>query len=113
MNIWALQRDQDIKFLLLSLRGCFPDGAFLIDAETPVDCRAIYLQHSAEPRVRAYLTTIGQDAGRYGIQLEYPEEMITANLIDAYENLTLGSLVKMLSVHFDIAEVSMPCVPAQ
>lgn len=108
MNIWALQRDQDIKFLLLSLQQCFPGDSFIIDAETPVDGRAIYLVHREEPRVRAYLTTIGQKEGRYGVQLEYPEEMITANLIDAYENLTLTSLVEMLSVHLDIATVSMP-----
>lgn len=109
MNIWALQKHQDIKFLLLSLQDCFPADSFIIDTDTPVDSRAVFLGHREEPEVRAYLTTIGQEEGRYGVQLEYPKEMITANLIDAYENLTLAALVEMLSVHFDIADVCMPC----
>lgn len=104
MNIWSLEKDQSIRHLLLLLQAQLGDAAFRIDSDTACHHRAIYLCHATEADVRAYLYTLGQSAGRYGVHLEYPGDS-TAALYDAWENLTLKSLVDILAVHFDIATI--------
>lgn len=103
VNIWALDKDQSIKFALLALSAQLQPQNFVIDLDIPLCAGAIYLHDPGNSAQRAYLYTHGQAHERYGIHLEYPEEMAGENLIDAYENLTLNSLVQILAVHFDIA----------
>ncbi|ACO78449.1 hypothetical protein AvCA_22580 [Azotobacter vinelandii CA] len=100
MNIWALQdKHQDIRHVLLLLSEQLGPDAFVIDATTSLDPRAIYLQHREEPGVRAWLYTLGQSPGRYGVHLEYP------NSTDTHENVPLAELVAMLAVHFDVPTI--------
>lgn len=108
VNIWALEKDQEIKFLLLSLTQALGVKAFSIDTAQPLDRRAIYLCHPEVSELRAYLYSIGQSHGRYGAHLEYPGEIIANNLMDIYENQTLSSIAQMLAVHFDIADIADP-----
>jgi len=96
-NIWAIAKHPDIKHLLLLLAEQLGSNSFVIDHSIAVDDRAIYLQHREAERVRAYVYTLGQQAERYGVHLEFPESM------EPHENVSLASLVAMLSVHFDIA----------
>ena len=98
-NIWTLAKHPDIKHLLLLLVEQLGSDSFLIDTTTPVDARAIYLQHREEAVVRAYVSTIGQRAGRYGVHFEFP------NAMEPHENIELPALVDMLAVHFDIPVV--------
>jgi len=98
-NIWAIAKHSDIKHLLLLLTEQLGSDGFVIDHATAVDDRAIYLQHRDAEQVRAYIYTLGQKAGRYGVHLEFPES------VEPHENLSLASLVAMLSVHFDIAVI--------
>lgn len=96
MNIWALDRHQDIRHVLLLLHQQLGPEAFVIDAATPAEPQAIYLQHPGEAGVRAWLHTLGQGPGRYGVHLEYPQTS------DTRENLSLAELVAILAVHFDV-----------
>ncbi len=105
MNIWAIDKDVSIKHVLLLLYNHLGENAFTLDQEHKAEARAIYLNHPEEPGVRAYLYTIGQEPERYGLHLEYPDSVIDANLIDAYENLKLVPLLNILAVHFDISEI--------
>lgn len=102
-NIWALAKHQEIKHLLLLLAEQLGSEAFAIDMATPVDARAIYLQHREDAAVRAYIYTVGQQAERYGVHFEFP------NSVEPHENVTLAALVEMLAVHFDVAVIrSLP-----
>ncbi len=96
MNIWALDRHQDIRHVLLLLAAQLGDGAFMVDAETPADSRAVYLCHPEEPGVRVWLYLLGQSGQRYGVHLEYPQS------VEFHEDVSLETLVEMLAVHFDV-----------
>lgn len=99
MNIWALDKHQDIRHVLLLLSEQLGPDAFVIDATTSLDPRAVYLLHREEPGVRAWLYTLGQSPDRYGVHLEYP------NSTDTHENVLLSELVAMLAVHFDVPTI--------
>ena len=96
-NIWALPKHPDIKHLLLLLVDQLGSDAFSIDMKIALDARAIYLQHREDAAVRAYIYTLGQNAGFYGVHLEF------LNSMELHENVTHAALVEMLAVHFDVA----------
>lgn len=96
MNIWALDKHQDIRHVLLLLIEQLGPDAFSLDATRTADPRTIYLLHNSEPGVRAWLHILGQSEGCYGVHLEYP------NAIDIHENLKLPALVATLAAHFDV-----------
>lgn len=97
MNIWALDKHQDIRHVLLLLQAQLGDAAFAVDASTSQDPQAVFLRHPGEAGVHAWLFTLGQAPGRYGVHLEYP------NATETYESLALPALVAVLAVHFDVA----------
>ncbi len=105
VNIWALEKELGIRHVLLMLTNYLGADAFIIEEEEGLHPRSVFLQHSHDADYRAYLYTLGQENGRYGLHLEYPEEDFGANLIDAYENLSLRSLVDILSVHFEVPQL--------
>ncbi|MGB1091875.1 MAG: hypothetical protein ACPGYX_07110 [Oceanobacter sp.] len=104
-NIWAMEKDQSIKHLLLLLTEQLGKDSFLIDSRIVTDDRAVYLCQADEIEMRAYLYTLGQDEGHYGVHLEYPESSEANPIYDAFENLTLRGLVDLLAIHFDIDEI--------
>ncbi|MFC3606476.1 hypothetical protein [Stutzerimonas tarimensis] len=99
MNIWALDKHQDIRHVLLLLAEQLGPDAFTLDLEASRDPCAVFLQHRAEQGVRAWLHVLGQAPGRYGLHLEYPATSET------FDNLGLSSLVGVLAVHFDVSEI--------
>jgi hypothetical protein len=102
-NIWALAKHPGIKHLLLLLSEQLGGTAFIIEHAAPADARAVYLRHRELESVRAYIFTLGQQPGRYGVHLEYPESVVP------HENVSLSTIVGMLAVHFDIAVIhSLP-----
>jgi len=105
MNIWALDKHERIKHLLLLLQNHLGGQNFVLDQVANLDTQAVYLSHPKEPGIRAYLYTLGQEPTRCGLHLEYPESVTNASLIDAYENLTVISLLNILAVHFDVDEI--------
>lgn len=99
MNIWALDKHQDIRGVLLLLSEQLGPDAFVIDPDTTQDPRSVWLKHRSDEGVCAWLFTLGQHPGRYGLHLEYP------NASDTYEGLPLSSLTAILAVHFDVAVI--------
>lgn len=97
LNIWALDKHQDIRHVLLLLREQLGSEAFVVDTETPQAPQAIYLCHPAAPDMRIWLHTLGQSAGHYGVSLEYPN-----GTLDSYDNLNFSALVELLSVALDV-----------
>ena len=106
MNIWGLERDQSIRHLLLLLVAQLGEGAFEVDLQIPTDSRAIFIRDPQQPALCAYLYTVGQEAGRYGVHLEYPPGSSGGNLFEAQENVSLAALVEMLAAHFDVAIIA-------
>ncbi len=106
MNIWGLERDQSIRHLLLLLVAQLGEEAFDIEVQTPTDHRAVFICDRQQSALRAYLYTVGQEEGHYGVHLEYPPASAGGGLFEAQENVTLSGLVEMLAAHFDIATIA-------
>jgi hypothetical protein len=102
MNIWALDKDNSIKHLLLLLeQDVGPDAFTLPDAES-LHHKSIRLG-STRVLATAYLYTYGQNPDRYGLHLEYPynPELNTSEQEDMYEDLTYDAVLEILMTHFN------------
>jgi hypothetical protein len=109
MNIWALDKDESIKLLLLLLREQLGPGSFVILENQTLHPRAVRLAKNDEPSISAYLYTYGQEAGTYGIHLELPdhEDVSASNDMEIHEGIGIERLMDMLCVHFDIVPVTL------
>ena len=105
LNIWALDKDQSIKHLLLLLAEQLDRDALALDERILTDARALYLCDTDDGELRAYLFTLAQCPGKYGVHLEYPESSEVNPVYDAFENLSLAALVDLLALHFDLHEI--------
>jgi hypothetical protein len=101
VNIWALDKHQDILHVLLLLTAQLGSDAFVVDAESQQGARAVYLLHPTDPHVRIWLNTLGQAPEHYGVHVEHLDE----DTFDNYESLSLAALVDLLSVELEVAEI--------
>jgi hypothetical protein len=108
MNIWALEKDEPLKLLLLILKDRFGAEAFALTEQGTADYRAVSLRGPGPAEIRAYVFTHGQTAGKYGLHLEYPEhpENPAAPVSTARENLALPELMDLLHAHLDFGHAS-------
>lgn len=105
VNIWSLDKHQGIKHLLLLLSEQLGQNAFCVEERIRTDPAAVYIHQPDEPSVRAYLYTLGQASGRYGVHLEYPLSSETNPIYDAFENLPIAALVDVLAVHLGVTDI--------
>ncbi len=105
VNVWALDKDQNIKSLLLQLQSHLGADTFIIEQDNDLHACSVFLHHRQFADFRAFVFTFGQKNNRYGVHLEYPDLATAGNLFEAHENIALKSLVEMLAVHFDIAQI--------
>lgn len=103
MNIWALSKDPKIKQLLITLEVQLGGTNFIIEEDSTVGDKAVFLHHPSEPEVRAFIHVMGQRSGRYSIHLEYYNRLTNGESEEVFENLKIQSIVEILAVHFDIA----------
>jgi len=101
VNIWALDKDNTIKHLLLMLSHELGTHAFyLIDTET-LHHKSVRIG-SSHSEGSAYIYTYAQAEERYGVHLEYPfhTELNLSDQEEMYDDLDYKSLLEMLKVHF-------------
>lgn len=101
VNIWALDKHQDIRHVLLLLTAQLGPDAFVVDTESRQDARAIYLLHPSDPHLRIWLNTLGQPPEHYGVHVEHLDE----DSFDNYESLSLVALVDLLAVELGVVEI--------
>lgn len=108
MNIWALDKHETIKAILLVLGDRLGVDNLHLSQRQDLDWRAVRLQKPGDPLICAYLYTYGQDEGKCGVHLEFPRfaESDISSSTDVYENVGIGVLVDMLQVHFELTEQS-------
>lgn len=97
MNVWALNKDNAIRRVLLALAGRFGPDAFTLSRRWEKDAGAVGLFQPGEESVLAYIFTHGQETGKYGLHLEYPDNAATQMV----ENIGLNHLMELLDAHFD------------
>lgn len=101
-NIWALKKDESIKYLLLLLAQSFGETAFRL-IEMDDDNKAIRLFKPNDNTLSIYIFTYGQSPEHYGVHLEYPDIQETSlnNTLDIYDNVDYDSLCNLIESHLD------------
>lgn len=96
MNVWAINKDQRLKVLLIELVHRYGENAILLNnAEQHQQVIEIFTPN--QPKLRAYIYTFGQQAGRYGIDLKYP--IVTHNIVGENEEQSLEQILSILESH--------------
>lgn len=103
-NIWALEKDISIKYLLLMLRETFGAETFDVIAPDEGHPQSVNLIRPDEQNLHAYIYTYGQKAECYGIHLEYPSSIdsLRFDTTEILEEVGYERLVDILAVHFNI-----------
>ena len=96
MNVWAIDKDQPLKLLLLELVHRFGENALGLNTQEQY-FKAIELCTLTDPKLAAYVFTFAQSPGRYGIDLKYP--IPAHNIIGENENLTLEQTLAIIQTH--------------
>lgn len=104
INIWALEKNLEIKALLVRLTNVIDTQAMMIIHSSPEEYNAIGLAKPDEPDIWAYVYTFGQAPDCYGIHLQFPKlpDNRVDGAIDARENVTFEALLDILITHLDI-----------
>ncbi|ALG66523.1 hypothetical protein [Beggiatoa leptomitoformis] len=104
MNIWAVNKTEDIKKLLIMLTSQLGKEAFDISERWQTDLSAVGLCKRGDPSLVAYIYTHGQEPDKYGVHLLFPElpDVNTRGIIDAKENVTFEQLLDIVAIHLDI-----------
>jgi hypothetical protein len=104
MNVWALQKDNSIKHLLLMLENDLPGWtAWVVSEPDSVDDKAIRLCDSKATSTCVYIYTYGQKQERYGLHLEYPvaTDVNYSDTVDMYEDISYSLLLTLLEQHLN------------
>ena len=106
MNIWALNKDDSIRHLLLMLEDELGDDAFCIVDNVDDDFRATRLVNPVDSCISVYVYTYGQEDERYGAHIEYPDlsETKSSDTLEIYDNLSFLTLVDLLKAELNIVE---------
>ncbi len=96
LNVWAINKDVPLKVLLIELVHRYGEKAILLD-NAEQHHQAIELFTANQPKLRAYIYTFGQRAGRYGIDLKYP--IATNNIVGENEEQSLAQILSILEAH--------------
>jgi hypothetical protein len=104
MNIWAADKDISIKHLLLLLSDLFQPDSFEIIVNEDDDAKAVRLKNPKVRETQIYIYTYGQEEGRYGVHIEFPnlQETNYSDTIEIFENVSFDSLVNMLVTNLEI-----------
>ena len=105
MNLWALEKQQSLKHLLILLHHEFGEHSFVIDGNQACDQNSIYLVHINEPTTRAYIFIHGQDKDCYGVHLEHPATPDRGPILEPFERLSVQALIDTLSIHLELIPI--------
>lgn len=112
MNVWSLNKHDDIRALLLEIQIRFGDNSFAVDKIVEQDLHGISLHKPGNKEIRAYVHTYGQADHLYGMHLEYPSfnENDFAEELKIFDDQSMEQVIDSLSCHFDIVPMSQVVV---
>lgn len=99
MNVWAINKEQRLKVLLIELVHRYGENSILLDNSIQ-HVQAIEIFSAQQPKVRAYIYTFGQTVGRYGIDLKYP--IAAHNIVGDYQEQHLEQILSILETHLEL-----------
>lgn len=105
MNIWALDKDIDIKHLLLMLEEQFEDGGYTIVNNPGDGQQAVRLMSPTAGDVQLYVFTYGQQKDHYGVHIEYPDLQETnyRDTVETHDNISFDALVSLMVTNLELS----------
>jgi len=102
LNIWACNKHNSIKHLLLLLREEFSETSYRILDTNNTNARSVRLGSPNDEGYSIYIYTYGQEQDRYGVHLEYPnkKDISAKDTLEAFDDLSYQNLLDLLKVHF-------------
>jgi hypothetical protein len=99
---------RSLSHLLDTLDHTLKAGLIELDERWRDNEEAVGLLLPGEPGLHAFIFTYGQPAGRYGIELSFPQEASSpsANEPLVQEELSLARLMGLLRAHFGLPEAA-------
>lgn len=90
--------------LLEVLAGPIADGLIRVGEGWRDNEQALGLELPDQPRLSAFVFTYGQAAGRYGLDLGFPDpaDIALAGVPVVHEGLSLEQIAGLLEIHFDL-----------
>ncbi len=105
INIWSLKKDRQLKSFLILLIDYLGESEWHVDLSIQTNDQAVYLSHSQNQELRAYLHTCGQSKDRVGLHLEYPGVFDNMASYTTFDELSFPRLVDLLAAHFGVNQV--------
>lgn len=104
LNIWACEKDDSIKLLLLLLTKELGNDNFDISENINLDSRSVRIHSKDDHLVSVYIYTYGQLKDKYGIHLEFPfhDEADISSSMDIYEGVSFDRLLDLVRSHLDL-----------
>jgi hypothetical protein len=105
-NIWSLNKDQNIKALLLLLEQRVGHGRFKILDDVPHPQAIRIIPPVARPEVAVYIYCYAQSDGHYGVDLEYPIqiELAADDKTERLNELNPDRALEMIIMHLELAQ---------
>lgn len=103
MNVWAINKNIALKVLLIELVHRYGEHTIML-SEAEQHFQAIEIFTREQPKLRAYIYTFGQQAGRYGIDLKYP--IVTHNIVGENEDQRLEQILSILESHLELQHLT-------
>jgi hypothetical protein len=123
MNIWSLNKHNNIKVLLIKMQLQIGIESFCIaetETETGItdnreggeqarDHLSVVLVHPDQPEVRAYIRTYEASDDLYDIHLEYPRFIENKQINDmlVFNELNAQQILNTLVTHFNVTRLGM------
>lgn len=103
-NIWSLNKDQNIKALLLLLEQRIGQGRIRMLDDVPHPQAIRIVPPVARPEVAVYIYCYAQAEGHYGLDLEYPIrlEMEADDKTEHLNELTQDQALEKIIMHLEL-----------
>ena len=104
-NIWSLNKDPAIKAILLMLQHEIgPNSFLLLDEQSLSDQAVRIVAPDNQKELSAYIYNYAQRAGRYGLDLEFPDLVETAvdDQTIRLNDLTAEEVIEKVAGHLEM-----------
>ena len=86
------------------LTEIFQPGSIEIILSNEDDARSVRLKNPQAPDTQVYVFTYGQEEGRFGVHIEYPDLQETnySDTIEIHENISFNNLANLITINLEI-----------
>ncbi len=104
-----MNKYRSIELLLQHLARAIAEGQVAVSDHWQGDEEAVGFYKPGDPELAAAVTTHGQPPGWYDVELEFPEleDNRLASAPTTARDVKINDVLGLLTVHFDLTEVSL------